>query len=88
MGEDGLEPRVAEAGALSEFGEGAIAQESTVVNDEDAVTDGFDIGDDVGGEQDSPVLLQLGKQITEGHHLQRIEPVGGFVEEQHGWIVD
>ena len=66
----------------------AIGQQSTLIDDEDAVADGLHIGDDVGGEQDGTIRTQPPEQLTEGHHLQWIEAMGGFVQQQHGRVVD
>jgi len=85
--EDGLQACIAQPGSLSEFGKGSIPKKASLVDDEDTITDGFDVGNNVGRKKNGMVLLQPSEQVAKGHDLQRVETMGGFVEQQYRWIV-
>ena len=75
-------------GAFADLGGRAVGDEASARDDEDAGTGAFDLGDDVGAEEDGAVLGELGDEGAGGAHLGGVEPVGGFVEDEDGRVVD
>ena len=57
-------------------------QDLTVIDDHDPTAYGLHILNDMGGEQNKPVLSHVGKKVAELDALLRIQPHGGLVEDQ------
>lgn len=75
-------------GAFANLGGGAVGDEATAGDDEDAGAGAFDLGDDVGAEEDGAVLGEFGDEGAGGAHLGGVEPIGGFVEDEDRGVVD
>lgn len=75
-------------GLHADFGGRAVGDEPASGDDQDARTDAFDLGDDMGAEQDGAVRGELGDEGAGGAHLGGVEAVGGFVEDEDRRVVD
>src|SRR5215471_15519849 len=86
--EDVFEARVAGAEPLTQLDECARGDEAALVDDRDAVAEVLGDLEHVGREQYRPTAVaQTDQQILDRAGAARVERVGRFVEQQHGWLV-
>lgn len=71
-----------------EFGWGFVDEDFALVDDDDAVADGFDFFEDVGGEDDGFVGGHRLYQLSHFVLLVGVEAIGGLVEDEHLGVVD
>ncbi len=71
-----------------EFFGGLVDEDFALVDDDDAVADGFDFFEDVGGEDDGFVCGHGLYQLSHFVLLVGVEAVGGLVEDEHLGVVD
>ena len=64
-----------------------VGEDAAVRDDDGAVADGVDLFEDVCGDDDDLVLRHRVDERADFVLLIRIQAVGGFVENQHRWIV-
>ena len=63
--------------------DGAIGDQLAFVDDQNAVANGGDLLQDVGGEDDGLLAAQLLDEVSDLDDLVRIEAAGGLVEDEH-----
>src|SRR5258708_2129634 len=60
-----------------------VADQTPAVNDENALAEMSNLGEDVGAEHDGATPGQAPDQFADLDDLARIEPHGGLVQEEH-----
>jgi hypothetical protein len=74
-------------GGAGEVVEPSGVHEATVVDDDDRVRDVLHLGEQVAGHQHGPALLRVPAQdISQPADPLGVEPIGGLVADQHGWV--
>ena len=68
---------------------GALADDPAVADHHDVIGDDLDLVQQVRGQQDGSSLVGVvAEQVPHPADAGRVEPVGWFVEDQHGGVAD
>ena len=65
-----------------------VLQFATLVDHHNFRGGGFDIGDDVRGEDDDAFSRQIREQVAEADALFGVEPDGGFIDDEQLRVVE
>jgi len=75
-------------GGVDEFLWGAVGLDLAMVHDHDAVADALDFWEDVGADEHGLIFCQITDHRARFTDLGGVEPVGGFIEDQDGRVMD
>lgn len=73
---------------IGEVSETGVGFKFAIEHDEDAVTEGFDFGEDMGGEEDGAVFSEAANELADFDDLGGVEADGWFIEDEEFGLVE